>query len=200
MSEYNLVPFSVLTEQFNRLPGIGSKSAKRLAYSILEMPEKDIEKFISAITDARKLIHRCKICGNYTDKDICTICADDKRDSSLICVVEDTKSLIALEKTSNTKMKYHVLNGVISPVNKVTPDMLRIKELLARLESEKVKEIILATNATIEGEATAMYISKLVKPLGVKVTRLACGIPVGSDLEYADEMTLSLSIDGRREI
>ena len=200
MSEYNLVPFSVLTEQFNRLPGIGSKSPKRLAYSILEMPEKDIEKFISAITDARKLIHRCKICGNYTDKDICTICADDKRDSSLICVVEDTKSLIALEKTSNTKMKYHVLNGVISPVNKVTPDMLRIKELLARLESEKVKEIILATNATIEGEATAMYISKLVKPLGVKVTRLACGIPVGSDLEYADEMTLSLSIDGRREI
>ena len=200
MSEYNLAPFSTLAEQLRRLPGIGSKSAARLAYFILEMPEKDAEKFTSAITNARKLIHRCKICGNYTDKDVCSICSDNGRDKSLICVVEDTQSLLAIEKISSIKMMYHILNGVISPINGITPDMLRIKELLARLGDGKVKEIILATNATIEGEATAMYISKLVKPLGVKVTRLACGIPVGGDLEYADEITLSYSIEGRHEI
>ena len=200
MSEYNLAPFSTLTEQLRRLPGIGSKSAARLAYFILEMPEKDAEKFTSAITNARKLIHRCKICGNYTDKDVCSICSDNGRDKSLICVVEDTQSLLAIEKISSIKMMYHILNGVISPINGITPDMLRIKELLARLGDGKVKEIILATNATIEGEATAMYISKLVKPLGVKVTRLACGIPVGGDLEYADEVTLLKAIEGRREL
>ena len=200
MSEYNLAPFEVLTEQFKRLPGIGSKSAKRIAYYLLEMPEEEAEKFTSAIRNARKLIHRCKICGNYTDKDVCTICSDEGRNKSLICVVEDTQSLLALEKTSNIKMMYHVLNGAISPVNGITPDMLRIKELLARLGDGQVKEIILATNATVEGEATAMYISKLVKPLGIRTTRLAYGIPVGGDLEYADEMTLSYSIDGRREI
>ena len=200
MSEYNLAPFSTLTEQLRRLPGIGSKSAARLAYFILEMPEKDAEKFTSAITNARKLIHRCKICGNYTDKDVCSICSDNGRDKSLICVVEDTQSLLAIEKISSIKMMYHILNGVISPINGITPDMLRIKELLARLGDGKVKEIILATNATIEGEATAMYISKLVKPLGVKVTRLAYGIPVGGDLEYADEYTLAKALEGRNEI
>ena len=194
MAGFNSIPV------YEELVEAGSKSAARLAYFILEMPEKDAEKFTSAITNARKLIHRCKICGNYTDKDVCSICSDNGRDKSLICVVEDTQSLLAIEKISSIKMMYHILNGVISPINGITPDMLRIKELLARLGDGKVKEIILATNATIEGEATAMYISKLVKPLGVKVTRLACGIPVGGDLEYADEITLSYSIEGRHEI
>ena len=200
MAEYNVVPLSRLIEQFERLPGIGHKSATRLAYYVLSMPQSEVQKFADAIIDAHKKIHYCKVCCNLTDSEICSICDDDRRDKSIICVVEDPRDVMALEKTREFNATYHVLHGVISPLNGITPDMIKIKELLSRLNNEVVKEVIMATNATVEGEATAMYISKLIKPLGIKVTRLAYGIPVGGDLEYADEVTLSRAIQGRCEI
>lgn len=200
MAEYNVVPLSKLIEQFERLPGIGHKSATRLAYYVLSMPQSEAQKFADAVLDAHKKIHYCKVCCNLTDSEICSICNDDRRDKSIICVVEDPRDVMALEKTREFNATYHVLHGVISPLNGITPDMIKIKELLARLNNEVVKEVIMATNATVEGEATAMYISKLIKPLGIKVTRLAYGIPVGGDLEYADEVTLSRAIQGRCEI
>lgn len=200
MSEYNLAPFARLSEQFERLPGIGSKTANKLAYYMLSVPEEDAQKFADAIIDARKKIHYCRICCNLTDKDICSICSDSRRDKTIICVVEDVRDVMALEKTQEFYVSYHVLHGVISPMKGILPDMIRIKELLDRLKDDTVKEVVMATNATIEGEATAMYISKLVKPLGIKVTRLAYGLPVGGDLEYADEVTLSRAIQGRREL
>ncbi|MGN1457863.1 MAG: recombination mediator RecR [Acutalibacteraceae bacterium] len=200
MAEYNVVPLSRLIEQFERLPGIGHKSATRLAYYVLSMPQSEAQKFADAVLDAHKKIHYCKVCCNLTDSEICSICNDDRRDKSIICVVEDPRDVMALEKTREFNATYHVLHGVISPLNGITPDMIKIKELLARLNNEVVKEVIMATNATVEGEATAMYISKLIKPLGIKVTRLAYGIPVGGDLEYADEVTLSRAIQGRCEI
>ena len=200
MAEYHIAALSNLIEQFNRLPGIGHKTAARLAYYVLSMPEEEAAKLSDAITDAHKKIHYCKVCGNFTDKEVCSICTDTKRDRSIICVVESPRDLLAMERMDSHRVLYHVLGGVISPLNGVLPDMLRIKELLARLEDGSVKEILMATNATVEGEATAMYLSKLIKPLGVRVTRIAFGIPVGGDIEYADEETLSLSIEGRREI
>lgn len=200
MAEYNVASLSRLVEQFERLPGIGHKSATRLAYYILSMPESEAKKFSDAVLDAHRKIHHCSICCNLTDTDICSICADESRDKSIICVVEDSRDVVALEKTREFNASYHVLHGVISPMNGVTPDMIKIKELLARLGDDTVKEVIMATNATVEGEATAMYLSKLIKPLGIKVTRLAYGIPVGGDLEYADEVTLSRAIQGRSEI
>lgn len=200
MAEYNVAPLSRLIEQFERLPGIGHKSATRLAYYILSMPQSEAQKFADAVLDAHKKIHYCNVCCNLTDSEVCSICSDDRRDKSIICVVEDPRDVVALEKTREFNASYHVLHGVISPLNGITPDMIKIKELLARLNNENVKEVIMATNATVEGEATAMYISKLIKPLGIKVTRLAYGIPVGGDLEYADEVTLSRAIQGRCEI
>lgn len=200
MSEYNVASLSRLIEQFERLPGIGHKSATRLAYYILSLPFSEAQKFSDAILDAHKKIHYCKICCNMTDSEICSICSDESRDKSIICVVEDPRDVIALEKTKEFNATYHVLHGVISPLNGISPDMIKIKELLQRLNNDVVKEVIMATNATVEGEATAMYISKLIKPLGIKVTRLAYGIPVGGDLEYADEVTLSRAIQGRSEI
>ena len=200
MAEYNIPALSTLIEQFNRLPGIGHKTATRLAYFVLSMPEDEALKLSAAIADAHKKIHYCSVCGNFTDRDVCSVCTDERRDRSIICVVESPRDLLAMEKMDTHKVLYHVLGGVISPLNGVLPDMLRIKELLQRLNDGTVKEILMATNATVEGEATAMYISKLIKPLGIKVTRLAFGIPVGGDIEYADEETLSLSIEGRREI
>lgn len=200
MAEYNVASLSKLIEQFERLPGIGHKSATRLAYYILSMPESEAKKFSEAILDAHKKIHHCSICCNLTDTDVCSICSDESRDKSIICVVEDSRDVMALEKTREFNASYHVLHGVISPMNGITPDMIKIKELLARLGDDTVKEVIMATNATVEGEATAMYLSKLIKPLGVKVTRLAYGIPVGGDLEYADEVTLSRALQGRSEI
>ncbi len=200
MAEYNVASLSKLIEQFERLPGIGHKSATRLAYYILSMPESEAKKFSEAIFDAHKKIHHCSICCNLTDTDVCSICSDESRDKSIICVVEDSRDVMALEKTREFNASYHVLHGVISPMNGITPDMIKIKELLARLGNDTVKEVIMATNATVEGEATAMYLSKLIKPLGVKVTRLAYGIPVGGDLEYADEVTLSRALQGRSEI
>lgn len=199
-SSYNVAPLSRLIEQFERLPGIGHKSAQRLAYYVLGLSKEGAENLASAILDAHEKIHYCKICCNLTDQELCPVCRSESRDKSIICVVEDPRDVIALERTQEFHATYHVLHGAISPLNGVGPDQLCIKELLARVNDSGVKEVIMATNPTVEGEATAMYVSRLLKPLGVKVTRLAYGIPVGGDLEYADEVTLSRAIEGRSEI
>lgn len=194
------MPLTELIAQFERLPGIGKKTAQRLAFSILEQPPERAEKFAEALVNARRKIHFCKVCQSLTDMDICSICGDSERDRSVICVVEDPKDVMAFERTREYSGTYHVLHGVISPLDGVGPDQLRIKELMARLGSGEVTEIIMATNPTVEGEATASYLSRLIKPMGIKVTRLAYGIPVGGDLEYADEFTLARALEGRNEI
>lgn len=196
----NIVPLTELIAQFERLPGIGRKTAQRLAYSILEQPPERAEKFAEALVNARRKIHFCKVCHGLTDKEVCDICDDSRRDRSVICVVAEPKDIMAFERTREYAGVYHVLHGVISPLDGIGPDQLRIKELIARLGSGEVNEIIMATNPTVEGEATASYISRLVKPMGIKVTRLAYGIPVGGDLEYADEFTLARALEGRNEI
>ncbi len=200
MSEYNVAPFANLVDQFESFPGIGRKTAQRLAYFILNLPKNKAQDFSDAIMEAHKKIKYCKICKNLTDEEICSICRNKSRDMSTICVVEEPKDVMAFERIGNIDATYHVLHGAISPMNGIGPDQIYIKELLDRIKNGKVKEVIMATNPTVEGEATAMYISKLLKPLGVKVTRLAYGIPVGGDLEYADEITLQRSIEGRSEI
>lgn len=200
MPSYNVAPLSRLIEQFERLPGIGHKSAQRLAYYVLGLSKESAQSFADAITDAHEKIHYCKICCNLTDQELCPVCRNDSRDKSMICVVEDPRDVIALERTAEFNATYHVLHGAISPLGGIGPDQLTIKELLARINNDVVKEVIMATNPTVEGEATAMYISRLLKPFGIKVTRLAYGIPVGGDLEYADEVTLSRAIEGRSEI
>ena len=187
-----------LAEQFGKLSGVGRKSAFRMAYAVLAFSDEETREFANAILEAKEKIHLCPICQNLTDRDSCSICDDLDRDGSVICVVEDAKAVSALEKVREYRGLYHVLHGVISPINGITPDKLKLKELLPRLDGS-VKEVIVATNPTVEGEATAMYISKLVKPFGVRVTRLANGIPVGADLEYADEVTLYRALEGRRE-
>ncbi len=189
-----------LIEAFEKLPSIGNKTAARLAFHILNANEEETNEFIQAILDAKRNLKYCSQCYNITDTDPCPICANEKRDHSIICVVEDVRDVVAMERTHEFKGVYHVLHGSISPMNGVGPDDIKLKELLSRLMNEKVKEIILATNPRVEGEATAMYISKLVKPLGIKVTRIAHGITVGGDLEYTDEITLSKALEGRREI
>lgn len=200
MAGYNAAPFARLIEQFERLPGIGAKTAQRLAYYVLRMPEKEAQAFSDAILDAHKKIHYCKVCCNLADGELCPICKNEKRDRSTVCVVEDPKDIIALERTQEYKGVYHVLHGAISPLNGITPEQLKIRELVERAGSGEIKEVIMATNATAEGEVTAVYISKLLKPLGIKVTRIASGLPVGGDLEYADEMTLLRALEGRNEI
>lgn len=197
---YNIVPLTELINQFSRLPGIGKKTAQRLAYSILEQPPERAKQFADALINAREKIHFCSVCQSLTDLDICQICSDERRDKSIICVVEDPRDVMAFERTREFSGVYHVLHGVISPLDNIGPDKLRIKELMARLSDGTVKEIIMATNPTVEGEATASYISRLVKPMGIKVTRLAYGIPVGGDLEYADDYTLARALEGRNEI
>ena len=189
----------VLAEQFARLPGIGRKSAERLAYAVLSYSEEDIERFATAMTDAKAKIHRCPICQNLTDREVCPVCADAGRDRTSICVVEDARAVMALERVRTYRGTYHVLHGLISPMTGITPDALTIRELLARLEDGTVEEIIVATGATTEGEATAMYLARLLTPLGLRVTRLAHGIPFGGALEYADEITLSRALEGRRD-
>ena len=189
----------ILAEQFARLPGIGRKSAERLAYAVLSYSEEDIERFTTAMTDAKAKIHRCPICQNLTDREICPVCADPSREKSSICVVEDARAVMAFERVRTYRGTYHVLHGLISPMTGITPDALTIRELLARLADGEVEEIIVATGATTEGEATAMYLSRLLSPLGVRVTRLAHGIPFGGALEYADEITLSRALEGRRD-
>ena len=189
-----------LSEQFARLPGIGRKSAMRLAFSILELSDEEAQNFANTIIEAKEKVHLCPVCQSLTDKEVCSVCNDLSRDKSTIMVLEDTKAVLSMEKVREYRGLYHVLHGVISPMNGVTPDKLKIKELLARIADEEVKEIIIATNPTVEGEATAMYLSRLLKPFEIKITRLAYGIPVGSDLEYADEVTLYRAIEGRRDI
>ena len=189
-----------LIEAFEKLPSIGNKTAARLAFHILDASEEDTNEFIKAIQDAKNNLKYCSKCYNITDNDPCPICANVNRDHTIICVVEDVRDVVAMERTHEFKGVYHVLHGSISPMNGVGPDDIKIKELLARVMEGKVKEIILATNPRVEGEATAMYLSKIVKPLGVKATRIAHGIPVGGDLEYTDEVTLSKALEGRREV
>lgn len=197
---YNVPPPARLAEQFERLPGIGHKTAQRLAFHILSLSDEQAAEFAQSIIQAKQKIHYCSVCQNLTDEDICTICRDTKRDRSTICIVEDFRDVVAIERTHEYNGQYHVLQGTISPVDGIGPEQIRIKELLARLNDETVKELIMATNPTVEGEATAMYISRLTRPLGIKVTRLAYGIPVGGDLEYADEVTLSRALEGRNII
>ena len=195
-----IAPLAQLAEQFGRLPGIGRKSAQRLAYYVLNLPEGEAQAFADAIVCARKTVRRCALCCDLTDGDLCAVCKGANRDGSTICVVEDPRDVMAVERTHEYRGLYHVLHGVISPLNGVGPEHLCVKELLRRFEDGLVKEVIMATNPTVEGEATAMYLSRLLKPLGVRVTRLAYGVPVGADLEYADEVTLSRALEGRREI
>ena len=194
---YTVAPLARLVEQLERLPGIGHKSAQRLAYYLLNIGDAAARDFVGAITEARDKIHECSVCHNLTDQELCPICRADNRDKGVICVVEDPRDVMAFERTREYTGTYHVLHGTISPMDGVGPDQLRIKQLLTRIASEDVQEVIMATNPTVEGEATAMYISKLLKPFDVKVTRLAYGIPVGGDLEYADEVTLARAISGR---
>ena len=199
MAEY-IESLQRLAEEFGRLEGVGKKTAMRMAFSVLELEQEDAEAFASAILEARRRIHLCPVCQNLTDRDICPICADPDRDHGLICVVTDARAVMAMEKVREFRGVYHVLHGLISPINGVTPEQLKIRELLARVESGEVQEIIVATNPTVEGEATAMSLSRLLRPLGVRVTRLAYGVPVGADLEYADEVTLFRALEGRRDV
>lgn len=200
MAGYNVAPLQKLIEQFEKLPGIGAKTAQRLAYFVLNLPKTEAEEFANAIIDAQEKIKYCSVCCNLSDKEKCPVCMSTQRDHSLICVVETPRDAMAMENTKEFKGTYHVLHGAISPLNGVGPDQLRIKELLTRLNNEEIKEVIMATNPTVEGEATAMYLTRLLKPLGIKVTRLAYGIPVGGDLEYADEITLARALEGRTDL
>lgn len=200
MAQYNVAPLENLVEQFERMPGIGHKTAQRLAYYVLNLSKSQADELAQAVLEAHSKIHYCSRCCNLTDKDICPVCANPARDGSVICVVETPRDASAVENTHEFKGVYHVLHGAISPLNDVGPDNLTIKQLIARLGDDTVKEVIMATNPTVEGDATALYISKLLKPMGVKVTRLAYGIPVGGDLEYADEYTLAKALEGRNEI
>lgn len=193
-------PIETLCSQLARLPGIGSKSALRLAYHILDMPKSSAKELAAAISNACDKVHHCSICGNYTDVDPCRVCTDKTRSDDTICVVEDAKDVLAMEKMREFRGKYHVLGGVISPMDGIGPDDIRIKELIARVRQGGVKEIIIATNPNIEGEATSSYIARLLKPLGVRVTRIAHGIPIGGNIEYADEMTILKAMEGRREL
>ncbi len=197
---YNAAPLERLIEQFAKLPGIGRKGATRLAYQVLSMDKDEALNFARAIEDAHTKIHRCKVCQNFTEEEICPICSGANRDHSTICVVETPRDVAAFERTREYRGLYHVLHGLISPMDGIGAEQLTVKELLARVGTDDVKELIMATNPTVEGEATAMYIAKLVKPFGVKVTRLAYGLPVGGNLEYADEVTLGRSLANRGEL
>ena len=189
-----------LADQFARLPGIGGKTAQRLAFYVLGLPEAEAQQFAEAILNAKRQVHTCPVCQNLTDREICSICNDDLRDKGVICVVAEPRDVIALERSREFNGVYHVLHGVISPLNHVTQEDIKIRELLIRVGTGDVREVIMATNPDTEGEATAMYISRLLRPMEVKVTRLAYGVPVGSQLEYADEVTLSRALEGRQEI
>ena len=195
-----IVSLNELISQFERLPGIGKKTAARLAYFVLSQPTDYAEKFAAALVNAKQKIHYCNTCQAFTDLAECDICADTTRDRTTICVVEQPKDVLVFEKTREYRGLYHVLHGCISPLDNIGPEQLKIKELLARLADGTVTEVIMATNPTVEGEATASYLSRIIKPMGIKITRLAYGIPVGSDLEYAGEVTLALALDGRTEI
>ncbi len=196
----NAEPLERLIDQFARFPGIGRKGATRMAYQVMGMSDAEAVELASAIRDAKARLHRCKCCQNFTENDLCSICSSPKRDRSVICVVESPRDVTAIERTREYNGMYHVLHGLISPMDGIGADQLCVKELLARLGTGEVKEVIMATSPTVEGEATAMYLAKLIKPLGIKATRLAYGLPVGSSLEYADETTLYRAISGRGEL
>ena len=198
--DYYVSPLQNLIDEFRRLPGIGNKTAQRLAYHVLNLPKEKAERFAGAILEAKDKITYCKVCQNLSDKDECSICSNPSRDHSVICVTESPKDVMQMERTNEFKGVYHVLHGAISPMDNVGPDDIRIKELMTRIAQGDVKEVIMATNPNLEGETTAMYISKLIKPFGVKVTRIAHGVPVGGELEYADEVTLSKALQWRIEI
>ncbi len=198
--KYYAKPLNKLIKELSKLPGIGGKTAQRLAFHILSMDDDSALALADAIREAKTTMKYCSICGNLTDTDPCSICSDGTRDISTICVVEQPKDVIAMENMREYKGYYHVLHGVISPMEDIGPDSINLKSLITRLQDERIKELIIATNPTIEGEATAMYIARLIKPSGIKVTRIAHGIPVGGDLEYADEVTLLKALEGRREL
>ena len=187
-----------LIDELGKLPGIGPKSAQRVAFHLLKVPKQDALALASAITQARDRVSFCARCFNFAEGELCAICADDRRDASVLCVVEESRDIVAVERTREFRGRYHVLQGAISPIEGIGPDQLRVKELLARLDPEGVAEVILCTNPNIEGEATAMYLGRLLSPLGIAVTRIASGLPVGGDLEYADELTLGRALEGRR--
>lgn len=200
MAQSAAAPLERLIEQFTKFPGIGRKGATRMAYQILSMSPEEAAQLSQAIEDAKTQLHRCKVCQNYTEEELCPICNSPKRDRSVICVVENPRDIAAFERTQEYQGLYHVLHGLLSPMDGVGAEQLCVKELLARLGDDTVKEVIMATNPTVEGEATAMYLAKLIKPLGIRTTRLAYGLPVGSSLEYADETTLYKALSGRGEL
>jgi recombination protein RecR len=189
-----------LIDELGRLPGVGPKSAQRIAFHLLKLPVEDAARLARAITEAKERVRFCRRCFNVSEADECGICSDPRRDQTVVCVVEDPRDVVAVEKTQEFRGRYHVLHGAISPIEGIGPEQLRVKELLARLEPEGIQEVILCTNPTIEGEATAMYLARLLKPLGVRATRIASGLPVGGDLEYADELTLGRALEGRRQL
>jgi recombination protein RecR len=193
-------PVQALIDELGRLPGIGPKSAQRVAFYLLKLPKEDALRLAAAITEAKQRVAFCRRCFNVCEGDECEICQDARRDATVVCVVEEPRDVVAVEKTHEFRGRYHVLQGAISPLEGIGPDQLRVKELLARIDSEAITEVILCTNPNIEGEATAMYLARLLKPLGVKATRIASGLPVGGDLEYADELTLGRALEGRREL
>ncbi len=199
MSAY-AAPVQELIDELGRMPGVGPKSAQRIAFHLLKIPTEDALRLASAITEARERVAFCSRCFNVTEGELCGVCRDERRDTSVICVVEEARDIVAVEKTGQFRGRYHVLQGAISPIEGVGPEQLRVAELLARLEPEGVTEVILCTNPNIEGEATAMYLGRLLQPLGIRVTRIASGLPVGGDLEYADELTLGRALQGRRDL
>ena len=189
-----------LVDELGRLPGIGPKSAQRIAFYLLKAAPEDAKRLARAVVEAKERVSWCRRCFNFAEGELCVYCRDDRRDSTLLCVVEEPRDIVAVERTQEYRGRYHVLLGAISPIEGIGPDQLKVKELLARVDDEGVKEVILATNPNIEGEATAMYLARLLKPLGLRVTRIASGLPVGGDLEYADEVTLGRALEGRREV
>jgi recombination protein RecR len=193
-------PVQDLIDEFGRLPGIGPKSAQRIAFHLLKLSREDAARLARAITEAKERMAWCTRCFNVSESELCNICSDDRRDATQVCVVEEPRDLVAVERTNEYRGRYHVLGGAISPIDGIGPDQLRVKELLARIEPEGIAEVILCTNPNIEGETTAMYLARLLNPLGLKVTRIASGLPVGGDLEYADELTLGRALEGRREL
>lgn len=198
MGNYNVAALTKLVEQFELMPGVGHKGAQRMAFYVLGLKENEARELADAIVEVRTKVHRCSVCCNLTEGEVCSVCSDDKRDRSTICVVEDCRDVMAFERTHEYNGLYHVLHGVISPMNGIGPESITFKELISRLGDTDIKEVIMATDPTVEGEATAMLISRYIKPLGIHVSRLAYGIPVGADLEYADEVTLAKSLEGRK--
>jgi recombination protein RecR len=193
-------PVQALIDELGRLPGVGPKSAQRIAFHLLKIPADDVARLAMAITEAKARVRFCARCWNFAEGELCPICLDDRRDSSVLCVVEESRDIISIEKTGEFKGRYHVLLGAMSPLEGIGPEQLKMKELFARIEAEDVQEVILCTNPNTEGEVTAMYIARMLKPFGVRVTRIASGLPVGGDLEYADELTLGRALEGRREL